>query len=47
MSYVNVIMFNAVIPDSGYNKDENNKPVKKGLGFGDFIDHMKTLKEDE
>jgi len=45
MSYVNVIMFNAVIPDSGNEKDE--KPAKKGLGFGDFIGSMKKLKENE
>ena len=47
MSYVNVIMYNAVIPDSGYTKDEEKKPVKKGLGFGDFIGHLKTLKDNE
>jgi len=47
MSYVNVIMYNAVVPDSGYDKDEEKKPAKKGLGFGDFIGHMKTLKGDE
>lgn len=45
MSYVNVIMFNTVIPDSGY--EEGEKPAKKGLGFGDFIGSMKKLKENE
>lgn len=47
MSYANVIMYNAVVPDSGYDKDEEKKPAKKGLGFGDFIGQMKKLKGDE
>lgn len=38
-------MYNSVIPDSGYEKEE--KPAKKGLGFGEFISSMKALKENE
>ena len=45
MSYINVIMFNAVIPDSGYDKDK--EPEKKRLGFGEFMSNMKKLKGDE
>ena len=38
-------MYNAVIPDSSYDKDK--EPVKKGLGFGDFLGNMKQLKGNE
>lgn len=53
LSFVNVIMMNAVIPSSDYEGKSDKKGSKKknkgpkGMNFGNFLKEAKSLAEDE
>ncbi len=45
VSYVNLIMYNSVIPD--YSSKEDKKEVSKGMNFGSFISKMKGVENGQ